>query len=206
MSMDVRFIAFSEKAADEGWKSVTIFNFSSLFSNWEKGKNTDADDMQDELIREDFDMGGVGGGLLEGKYFGYFLEKLLGAFKPGRAVEERLIENYETAPKGMYLALFDLMSEEEIQKRFSNDDDLSSLLILYTDLKNVMIALHDPDRVLYVNVNDELLSSAYFINRAKEHTVIVQELYTQWKKKKPAEAIEEMSDDEGISKNQIPLF
>ncbi len=210
MSMDIRFIAFSEKVAEERWKVAKIFDFLSVFDELESGDDGTTS-VQDELIRLDFVMGGVVADLTEGKHFNWLIDKLIDACISDAALKKRLTKDVDIEPhmppKESYLALFDLISEKEIRKHFSNDNDvLLSLLNFYQELEPMIKVLHDPDRVLYVNVNDELLSSAYFINRAKEHMRIVQIFYTKYKESK-SKTINEGSNDGGaVSENQMPLL
>lgn len=211
MSMDIRFIAFSEKVADKRWKAANLFDFLAVFDELEKEDSADVASVQDELILIDFEMGGVMIGLDEGKHFNWFIEKLVETFISDETIKKKLIKDIdiepEMQPKELYIALFDLVSEKEIRKRFPNDSDASpSLLLFYQNFKPILDVLHDPDRTLYIDVNDELMSSVYFINRAKEHRAIVQGLYTKWKEAKSKAVIEDSHDNEATSKKQTPLF
>ena len=207
--MDVQFLAFSQKEADAFWSTANLFVFLSLFEEYEKGDMSQAD-LLNTLLREDLEAGSVMRGVEEGKYLYLFLEQLTEAFIPDQARTNGWDgTDYENAPIEYYQTLFRHITEEAIKEKFSDEETASSLIRVYQDLKPVISALDDPERMLYVNVNDELYSLPYFVARAKEHLPIFERLYVKWQAQKPAvraaqETPEESSEEP--SKNQGQLF
>ncbi len=205
MSMDIQFIAFSETKADAFWKSAALHNLLNAFISYEQTEEN-AEALSGNLLRLDLNAGGTHTMLEQGNSFVYHLEQLPDAFLSEIVTEKDwsgMPINYEIAPPEYYQTLFDHLSIEKIRAHFPDEELAESLIILYQDLKPVIDALQNSDRKLYINVNDALYATEYFIERTTKHSLIFLTLYEKWKAMKHVDSRE--PEDE-ISENQAQLL
>lgn len=203
MSLDIKFIAFSEKRADEFWAGATMFNFLETFAELERESVTDAE-RRSYLMGHDLEAGGVMAYVPEGKYFPEQIEALAKAFPTDDA--SALINNFQTATKEHYIALFDQLSVEAISAKFPSVDQASSLIDLYRALTPAIDQLKDSGYQLLIDVNDDLSMSDYLIKRASQHEAIFNELFTKWQTTRQESSVPTAEVVDGPSQDQASIF